>query len=99
VGAAGVVLDVMISRVQKSKIPILVRMPVIAVAAMLANLILLGRKLFGAMGAGGYMRFTGRELYFRLLSYSVFGLISGILAVVIVYIGWKTREKIKRRTQ
>ncbi|MCK5175275.1 MAG: hypothetical protein KAR47_17910, partial [Planctomycetes bacterium] len=49
VGAAGVVLDVMISRVQKSKIPILVRMPVIAVAAMLANLILLGRKLFGAM--------------------------------------------------
>jgi hypothetical protein len=79
---AGIFLDLVISSLESRNAPARLYVPIIAIAAMLANLICLGKRLLLPAGLGAHLLFNASSLRFRLCSYALFGLAAGLIAGV-----------------
>ncbi len=90
--AAGIFLDLVISSLESRKTPARLYVPIIAIAAMLANLICLGKRLLLPAGLGAHLLLNASGLWFRFCSYTGFGLAAGLIAAVTVYLVERRRR-------
>ena len=80
---AGAFLDLVIGSLERGKVPAWLHVPIIAAAAMLANLICLTRRLFLPAGFGVHLLFDASGFWFRFCSYAFFGLVAGLIAAIV----------------
>ncbi len=88
---AGIFLDLAIGSLESRKASARFYVPVIAVAAMFANLICLAKRLLLPTGLGAHLLLNASGLRFRLCSYALFGLAAGLIAGVTVYLNERRR--------
>ncbi len=82
---AGAFLDLVIGTLESRKVPAWLHVPAIGVAAMLANLICLTRRLLLPVGLGAHLLFDASGFWFRFCSYAFFGLVAGLIAAVVTH--------------
>jgi len=86
IGVAGILLDTVISIIEKRTIPTVSAVSLIGSAAMLANLICFVKRMLAPAGLNPH-HFLGISFVgFDLLSYAVFGLVAGLLAASMSYL-------------
>jgi hypothetical protein len=85
VGAAGALVDACIFRLEKRKTSPLTSIIVIAVAAMLANLICCFKRLLGPTGLAPHDVLGGASVLIRMMSYALFGFLAGLIAAAGAY--------------
>ena len=79
---AGIFLDLVIGALESRKTPVWLVVPTVAIAAMFANLICLGKRLLLPAGFGAHLLFNASGFWFRLCAYALFGLAAGLIAAV-----------------
>jgi len=79
---AGAFLDLVIRASESGSVPAWLHVPMIGVAAMLANLICLARRLLLPAGFGVHLLFDASGFWFRFCSYALFGLAAGLIAAM-----------------
>ncbi len=79
---AGAFLDLVIGTLESGKVPAWLHVPTIAVAAMLANLICLTRRLLLPAGFGVHLLFDVSGFWFQFCSYAFFGLAAGLITAI-----------------
>jgi len=82
---AGAFLDLVASSLERGKVPTRLHVPIIAAAAMLANLICLTRRLLLPAGFGVHLLFDASGFWFRFCSYAFFGLAAGLIAGIVAH--------------
>lgn len=92
---AGIFLDLAISSLENRKAPARLYVPIIAIAAMLANLIALGKRLLLPAGLGAHLLLNASGFRFRLCCYASFGLAAGLIAAVTVYLVERRRRPLR----
>jgi len=80
VGAAGALVDACILKLERCKACALTSILVVALAAMLANLICYGKRLLVPMGIAPHDVFGGATALLRPMSYALFGFLAGLIA-------------------
>ena len=93
VGVAGLLFDTVIGYIEKHKITILMKIPLVALCAMSANIIMLAKRGLGSLGAAPHFLFGVSGFWFELLSYAFFGLLAGLVAVTTAYLIERKRGK------
>ena len=85
VGAAGALVDACIFRLEKHKASALTTIVVIALAAMLANLICCFKRLLAPAGLAPHDVLGGASVLLRVMSYALFGFLAGLIAAIGTY--------------
>ncbi len=85
VGAAGALVDACIFRLEKHKASALTTIIVIALAAMLANLICCFKRLLAPAGIAPHNVLGGASVLLRVISYGFFGFLAGLIAAAGTY--------------
>lgn len=80
VGAAGALVDACIFKLEERKASALTTIIMIALAAMLANLICYGKRLLVPAGIATHDMFGAAAFMLRPMSYSLFGFLAGLIA-------------------
>jgi len=84
VGLAGMMLDAAVGLAERRRLRAAWRIPLVGFAALVANLVMLGKRLASPLFASHQVLWsTGLEA--RLISYAVFGLASGLLAATLAH--------------
>lgn len=92
IGFAGIILDVVISFLEKSEMPALLIIPIIGVTAMLASLVCLIKRLLVPAGLSSHFVFGVSGFWVKLISYAFFGLIAGLVAATLAFLINRRRQ-------
>jgi len=93
IGIVGVFFDAVIGYLEKYKIHILLIIPLLSLAAMSANLIMLAKRGLSPRGASPHFFLGMSGFWFDLLSYAFFGLLAGLIAAAGAYLTARRRAK------
>ncbi|MHC4539641.1 MAG: hypothetical protein ACYTEK_04770 [Planctomycetota bacterium] len=80
VGAAGMLVDACVLRLEKRRASTLTTIIVIAFSAMLANLICCAKRLLVPMGIASHEIFGSASILLRPVFYGLFGFLAGLIA-------------------
>ena len=86
VGVAGALVDACILKLENRKASALTTVIVVALAAMLANLICCGKRLLAPVGIAPHDIFGSATVLLRPMSYALFGLLAGLIAAAGTYL-------------
>jgi hypothetical protein len=78
-------LDLVIHLLERRRISAWLHVPAVGVAAMFANLICLGKRLFLPEGFGAHLLLNVSGFWARFCSYAFFGLAAGLIAATTAY--------------
>jgi hypothetical protein len=82
VGAAGALVDTCIGQLEKHRASAVTTILVVAISAMLANLICCLKRLLGPTGIAPHDIFGSAALLLRPISYALFGFVAGLVAAI-----------------
>jgi len=92
VGAAGALVDTCIVQLEKRKPSALTSIILIALAAMMANLICYAKRLLTPAGVAPHDIFGGANILLRPLSYGLFGFLAGLIAAASAHLIQRRRK-------
>ncbi|MHC4495892.1 MAG: hypothetical protein ACYSYM_08720 [Planctomycetota bacterium] len=92
VGAAGALVDACVLQLEKRKPSALTSILLIALTAMLANLICYAKRLLAPVGVAPHDIFGGASIFLRPLSYGLFGFLAGLIAAVSAHLIQRCRK-------
>jgi len=96
VGAAGVLVDGCIHRLEKHKTSTVTAIVVVAFSAMVANLICCFKRLLGPAGITSH-DFFGSASLLRPLSYAFFGFVAGLVAAITSHVVRRRRAPSRQK--
>lgn len=85
VGAAGALVDACIFKLERCKASALTTVIVVALTAMLANLVCYGKRLLVPAGIAPHDMFGSATALLRPMSYALFGFLAGLIAAAGTY--------------